>query len=121
MDFAIEDIEQANEDKGDEIFDLDEEASNIKGVLDLAGIGVGAVGFALGLVIMVIGVSRGNSTRHWRLSAPQARAPNRWRRWRSPADCLVNALHSRSPDLCTKVNCPRSRNSKPWIRSTVAP
>lgn len=56
VDFAIEDIEQANEDKGDEIFfDLDEEASNIKGVLDLAGIGVGAVGFALGLVIMVIG------------------------------------------------------------------
>ena len=60
VDFAIEDIEQANEDKGDEIFfDLDEEASNIKGVLDLAGIGVGAVGFALGFVIMAIGgVSR---------------------------------------------------------------
>ena len=56
VDFAIEDTEQANDEKGDKIFfDLDREASNIKGVLDLAGIGVGAVGFALGIVIVVIG------------------------------------------------------------------
>ncbi len=56
VDFAIEDIEQANDEKGDKIFfDLDTEASNTKGVLDLAGIGVGAVGFALGIVIVVIG------------------------------------------------------------------
>lgn len=56
VDFAIEDIEQASDDKGDKIFfDLDKEASNIKGVLDLAGIGVGAVGFALGMIIVVIG------------------------------------------------------------------
>ena len=56
VDFAIDDIEQANEQKGDKIFfELEQEASNIKGVLDLAGIGVGAVGFALGMVIVVIG------------------------------------------------------------------
>ena len=56
VDFAIEDIEQASRDQGDKIFfDLEKEASNIKGVLDLAGIGVGAVGFALGMVIVVIG------------------------------------------------------------------
>ena len=56
VDFAIDDIEQANEQKGDKIFfDLEREAGNIKGVLDLAGIGVGAVGFALGIVIVVIG------------------------------------------------------------------
>lgn len=56
VDFAIEDIEQAADRQNDKIFfDLDKEASNIKGVLDLAGIGVGAVGFALGMVIVVVG------------------------------------------------------------------
>lgn len=56
VEFAAEDIVEAAEAQDDKIFfDLDEEVDNVKMVLMLAGVGVGAVGVALGLVIAVIG------------------------------------------------------------------
>lgn len=56
VDFARRDIVSATDRKNDKIFfDLDREAGNIRLVLSLAGMGVGAVGVALGAVIAVIG------------------------------------------------------------------
>lgn len=56
VEYARDDIRSANEQKDDEIFfDLETEADNIELVLELAGAGVAAVGFALGIVIVVIG------------------------------------------------------------------
>lgn len=56
VDFAKDDIATSLSKKDDvAYFDLDKEASNVKTMLSLAGAGVGAVGFALGIVIVVIG------------------------------------------------------------------